>query len=60
MSLDTAQFCYMGSRIGWVSVLQVYLCESEREKVHDDRSANLSVGGGKMSLQLCSRYLQRF
>ena len=44
-NLDTAQFCYIGSRIGWVSALQVQvhdyhtqysLWESEREKIHDD------------------------
>ena len=64
MSLDTAQFCYIVSRIGCVSAKSIhigtrlpqtvfsYLYESESEKkVHDDRSIELSIGGGKMNLQ---------
>ena len=32
---------------GYHSILLLYLCESEREKVHDDRGNQLSVGKGK-------------
>ena len=58
MSLDTAQLCYIGSRIGWVSALHVYYtrlpqttvlyypCESEREEAMYMITGVLTVNWG--------------
>ena len=43
-------------RCKYRAIPQSYLCESEREKVHDDRGNTLSVGKGKKNESIIGIY----